>query len=154
MKNLPSILYCDKVISGTDNGDQIGVYYYDENEKEVLIASMEPTIGRAIVELYNKMKDCINDVPMFKSFMVSSVCREDFKEEVEKLLINTSIVKKTDSKDIIQGKVEKAILLVDDNIMEHIARKMGDVMQELYWDALRAQMESIIGAILNSKEEK
>jgi len=44
--------------------------------------------------------------------------------------------------------------LVDDNIMEHIARKMGDVMQELYWDALRAQMESIIGAILNSKEEK
>jgi len=115
-------LHCDKVISMTKHGDKVGVYYYDRNGKEVLIAEMHPKFARRLCEGWNRFATYNYSDKMNKSFVVSSVCRVDLKDQLP----------------------AKKIKKIDDATMENIASKMGDILQEGYWEALEAALERYV----------
>ena len=58
-----------------------------------------------------------------KPFHISSICRLD--------LVNDE-------------RTEKQVLRMSDYEMDYLARKMGDVMQECYWDALEVVLDDIL----------
>lgn len=109
------LLDCDKIISGMPNGDKIGVYEMGTDGREIFF-ECEPVLARKLVELWNKFRDYIDGgrLPSQKSFIVSSICREDLKNYLS----------------------EKQIKRLEDSDLDYIAKKLGNALQDLYWISL------------------
>jgi len=75
------LLDCDKVISITDKGDQVGVYELGTDGSEVLF-ECEPEIARKIVKLWNDHhEEADDDNDLNRPFSITSVCRADLEDK-------------------------------------------------------------------------
>jgi len=117
--------------------------FYDENSKEKKVAvytlvnsktkkvlfECERELAKKITKLWEKCNGFVDDNEMFRTFLVSGVCREDLKERL----------------------TEKQIAQIDDGTMQYIADKMGDSLQEAYWISLETIIDDIIKPKLKEK---
>jgi len=101
---------------------KVAVYTLTKGGKEKILFECDKKLAKKLTELWSKCQYFVDDNKEMRSFNVSSVCRAD----------------------LVECLTKKQIAKIDDGTMEYLASKMGDAMQDCYWDALSIIVEDRI----------